>query len=95
MSIDNKTVKDIAFLSRLAVKDEDLEKISKELSGIIGWVEQLAEIDIEGVEPMVSVAKMSLRRRKDEVKEGDAVDKVILNAPDADDGCFLVPKVVE
>lgn len=95
MSIDNKTVKDIAFLSRIAVKDNEIERIAKELNGIIGWVEQLSEVDIEGVEPMISVAKMTLRRRKDEINDGGMVAKITQNAPDSDDGCFLVPKVVE
>lgn len=95
MSIDNKTVKDIAFLSRIAVQDNELEKLSKELSSIIGWVEQLSEVNVDGIEPMISVAKMSLRKRKDLVSDGGIASKILANAPDSDDDCFLVPKVVE
>lgn len=95
MSIDRKTVKNIAFLSRIAVKEDEIDNLAKELSGIIGWVEQLNEVNVDGIEPMYSVAKMSLRRRKDEINEGSMQKEVLANAPDSDDGCFLVPKVVE
>lgn len=95
MSIDNKTVKDIAFLSRIEISDEDLENTSQELSNIISWIEQLFEVNVDDVDPMVSVAKMNLRKRKDEALNNNTAQEVLLNAPDSDDNCFLVPKVVE
>lgn len=95
MSIDNTTVKNIAFLSRIAVSDEEVPLIAKELSKIVDWIEQLFAVDVEKVEPMVSVVQMALRRRPDEVTDGDLADGILLNAPETDDNCFLVPKVVE
>ena len=95
MSLDKTTVRNIAFLARIKVPDEELEALAGELSGIIGWVEQLNEVDTEGVEPIASVAEMSLYKRKDVVSDGDYPERVLANAPDREDGFYAVPKVVE
>lgn len=94
-SLDKDTVKNIAFLSRIEVADEKLEPIAQDLTKILDWVEQLSEVDTDGVEPMTSVAAQTLHWRKDEVTSGDQPDLVLKNAPDQDDHSFLVPKVVE
>lgn len=95
MSIDTETAKKVARLARIAVPEEDLPALASELSGILGWVEQLAEVDVEGVEPMTSVTPMALKRRADRVNDGEIQDKVLRNAPNAREGFFAVPKVVE
>ncbi len=95
MSLDAETVRNIAFLARIKVPDEALAPLAGELSHIIGWVEQLAEVDTEGVRPMTSVADMTLPRRADRVTDGDCRDAVIATAPEAAGGFFTVPKVVE
>ena len=95
MSIDAETARRVAHLARIAVKDEELEPLARELSSILGWVEQLQELDVEGVEPMTSVTPMALPRRADAVTDGEIRDKVLANAPDAREGFFAVPKVVE
>ena len=95
MSIDKATVARIAALARIEVPVEDFEQLAGELNNILGWVEQLDEIDTGGVEPMTSVAEMTLRWREDRVTDGGVRDKVLANAPEADDGFFAVPKVVE
>jgi len=95
MSLDRNTVRNIAFLARIKVPEEDLDGLVGELSGIIGWVEQLGEVDTDNVEPITSVAEMTLPRRKDEVTDGDYPDRVLANAPDRVNGFYAVPKVVE
>ena len=95
MSLDISTVKNIAFLARIKVPDEKLEPLAGELSHIIGWVEQLAEVDTDGVDPMTSVAEMTLPKRTDVVNDGNCVDRVIANAPDPEATFYTVPKVVE
>ena len=95
MSIDTETARKVARLARIAVTEDDLPEIANELSGILGWIEQLGEVDVEGVEPMTSVTPMALKRRVDEVTAGDIRDKVLTNAPNAREGFFAVPKVVE
>lgn len=95
MSIDKATVARIAALARIEVPEEDFEQLAGELNNILGWVEQLDGIDTEGVEPMTSVAEMTLRWREDKVTDGGVRDKVLANAPEADDGFFAVPKVIE
>jgi aspartyl-tRNA(Asn)/glutamyl-tRNA(Gln) amidotransferase subunit C len=95
MSLDKDAVRNIAHLARIRVADEDLEGLAAELSRIIGWVEQLAEVDARGVAPMISVADMTLAERDDVITDGDCRDKVLANAPDRDDGFFAVPKVIE
>ena len=95
MSLDRNTVRNIAFLARIKVPEEDLDGLVGELSGIIGWVEQLGEVDTANVEPITSVAEMTLPRRKDEVTDGGYPDRVLANAPDRVKGFYAVPKVVE
>lgn len=95
MSIDIDTARRVAHLARITVEEDDLPKLAQELSGILGFMEQLNEVDVDGVEPMTSVTPMRLKRRADEVTDGDMVDKILKNAPDAREGFFAVPKVVE
>lgn len=95
MSVDTETVRRVARLARIAVAEEDLAPLAGELNGILGWIEQLGEVDVEGVEPMTSVTPMRLWRRPDDVTEGDRRDDVLANAPDARGGFYVVPKVVE
>jgi aspartyl-tRNA(Asn)/glutamyl-tRNA(Gln) amidotransferase subunit C len=95
MSLDKATVKTIATLARLEVADDELDHLAGELSHILGFVEQLAEVNTDGVAPMTSVAHMELPRRADAVTDGNCQDKVLDNAPEQQDGFFVVPKVVE
>jgi aspartyl-tRNA(Asn)/glutamyl-tRNA(Gln) amidotransferase subunit C len=95
MSLDEKTVRTIAGLARLDVSDDELAHLAGELSNIVRFIEQLAEVNTDGVAPMTSVADLALPRRTDEVTDGDCRDKVLANAPEREDGFFLVPKVVE
>jgi aspartyl-tRNA(Asn)/glutamyl-tRNA(Gln) amidotransferase subunit C len=95
MALDTDTVKRIARLARIHVDEADLAPLADELNNILGWVEQLEEVDTDGVEPMTSVVKMVQRLRADEVTDGGVRDKVLANAPESDDGFFVVPKVIE
>ena len=95
MSIDVKTAERVAHLARIEVSKDALEPLADQLSGILGFMEQLNEVDIEGVEPMTSVTPMTLIKRVDEITDGDIQDKILANAPDAREGFFSVPKVVE
>jgi aspartyl-tRNA(Asn)/glutamyl-tRNA(Gln) amidotransferase subunit C len=95
MSLDRKAVAHIATLARIRVPESDLDGLAGELSTILGWVEQLGEVDTSQVEPMSSVVKVDLPRRKDEVTDGNCRDKVLANAPEPAHGFFTVPKVVE
>lgn len=95
MSLDTDTVRTIAFLARIRVKDEELEPMARELTKLLDWVEQLNAVPTDGVEPMTSVAAMTLPMRSDKVSDGDKADAVLSNAPDPEDGFFTVPKVVE
>ena len=95
MSIDTSTAAKVAKLARIKVEEEALPALAQEFNAILGFIEQLGEVDIEGVEPMVSVTPMRLKRRSDGVTDGDMQDKVLANAPDAREGFFAVPKVVE
>ncbi len=95
MTIDRSTVKNIATLARLAVKDEELDPLAVELSNIFKFIEQLSEVNTEGVAPMTSVAAMELPRRADAVTDGNKRDAILANAPERFDGFFTVPKVVE
>lgn len=95
MSLDRSTVKTIAYLARLRVADEQLDGLAEELSGILGWVEQLSEVNTDGVEPMTSVVGMALSQRDDEVTDGGNRQAVLANAPAAIDDYYSVPKVVE
>jgi len=95
MSIDIETARKVAKLARIAVPEEDLPALAGEFNAILGFIEQLVEVDVEGVEPMVSVTPMHLKRREDVVTDGGQAKKVLSNAPDAREGFFAVPKVVE
>ena len=95
MSIDIETARKVAKLARIAVEEERLPALASEFNAILGFIEQLQEVDIGGVEPMVSVTPMRLKRRVDEVTDGDQQEAVLNNAPDAREGFFAVPKVVE
>lgn len=95
MSIDKETARRVAHLARIEVADDQLETLAGELSNILGFMEQLNEVDVEGVEPMTSVSPMNLKCREDMVADGSYQDKILANAPDAREGFFAVPKVVE
>ena len=95
MSIDKDTAAKVAKLARIRVEDDALPALAQEFNDILGFIEQLAEVDVEGVEPMTGVTPMCLKRREDVVTEGGMADKVLSNAPDAREGFFAVPKVVE
>ena len=95
MSIDTSTAAHVAHLARIRVEEEELPALAEEFNRILGFVEQLTEVDVDGVEPMVSVTPMRLKRRDDRVTDGGMPDKVLANAPDAREGFFAVPKVVE
>ncbi|MCY3996691.1 MAG: Asp-tRNA(Asn)/Glu-tRNA(Gln) amidotransferase subunit GatC [Rhodobacter sp.] len=95
MSIDLQKAADVAKLARIRVEDHMLPELAREFNEILGFIEQLNEVDVEGVEPMVSVTPMPLRRRADEVTDGNMRSRILSNAPDAREGFFVVPKVVE
>lgn len=95
MSIDESTAAKVASLARIKVEEADLPALAAEFNNILGFIEQLSEVDVDGVEPMVSVTPMRLKRRTDEVTDGGMQDKILSNAPDAREGFFAVPKVVE
>ncbi|KAB2865588.1 MAG: Asp-tRNA(Asn)/Glu-tRNA(Gln) amidotransferase subunit GatC [Bauldia sp.] len=95
MSVDKDTVKRVAHLARIAVSEAEAEALQGDLNTILGFVEQLNEVDVSGVEPMTSVIAMAMRQRPDIVTEGDQTEKVVANAPERADGFFVVPKVVE
>ena len=95
MSVDTATVRHIAKLARLQMSDAEVEAMVPELNNILGWVEQLGEVNTDGVEPLTAVIDQKLRLREDVVNDGDVRDKVLANAPDAQHGFFAVPKVIE
>ncbi len=95
MSVTKDDVRKVARLSRIAVSEERLEAMAGELTGIMGWIEQLNEVDIEGVEPMTSVVEVDMPKRADEITDGGIRDQILANAPKSDDGFFVVPKAVE
>ncbi len=95
MSLDKATVRKIARLARLRVDEDRLEPLVRELNNILGWIEQLSEVDTEDVEPMTSIAAMELRWRVDRVTDGGQADTITANAPARDRGFFAVPKVIE
>ncbi len=95
MSVDTDTVKRVARLARIKVSDEGAERMTGELNAILGFVEQLDEVDIEGVEPMTSVVEQTMKKRKDGVTDGNKAGDITLNAPASEDNFFMVPKVVE
>ena len=95
MSVDKATVKRVARLARIAVSDEEAEALKAELNTILGFVEQLNEVDITGIEPMTSVTAMKMKMRADVVTEGERAGDVVANAPVREANFFVVPKVVE
>jgi aspartyl-tRNA(Asn)/glutamyl-tRNA(Gln) amidotransferase subunit C len=95
MSVDIATVKRVARLARIAVSEEDAERMTGELNTILGFVEQLNEVDVSGVEPMTSVTPMAMKERQDAVTDGGKANDIIANAPERTENFFLVPKVVE
>ena len=95
MAIDVATVKKVASLSRLRESDDRLASLAGELNGILGWIEQLNEVDVTGVEPMTTAVEMPTPMRDDVVTDGDKVAEIVANAPKTIDGFFIVPKVVE
>ena len=95
MSVDVATVRRIAHLARIAVADDEVEHLREELNAILAFVEQLSEVDVEGVEPMTSVIPMEMKKRLDVVTDGGIPEDIIKNAPAAEDHFFVVPKVVE
>ncbi|GHA12440.1 aspartyl/glutamyl-tRNA(Asn/Gln) amidotransferase subunit C [Devosia pacifica] len=95
MSVDAATVKRIARLARIRIEENEVEAYREELNAILGFVEQLGEVDVEGVEPMTSVMPMSLRLRQDKVTDGGYAERIAANSPLSEDNFFMVPKVVE
>jgi aspartyl-tRNA(Asn)/glutamyl-tRNA(Gln) amidotransferase subunit C len=95
MSVDAATVRRIAHLARIAVAEDEVEPLRGELNAILAFVEQLSEIDVEGVEPMTSVTPMAMKKRQDEVTDGGIPDDIVRNAPETQGHFFVVPKVVE
>ena len=95
MSVEPATVKKVASLARIAISDADAERLAPELNNILGWIEQLGEVDTNGVEPLAAVIPNTLRLRDDVVTDGDIRDAVLANAPQAEHGFFAVPKVIE
>ena len=95
MSVTNEQVRHIARLARIAMSDEELERLVPELNNILGWVEQLGEVDTDGVEPLTAVIDQKLRLREDVVNDGGCRDAVLANAPEPQHGFFAVPKVIE
>ena len=95
MHVDETTVRRVARLARIRITDAEAKSLESELSGILDWVEQLGEVNVEGVEPMTRVVPIELRQRADVVTDGDKPDAVVANAPMTEDHFFVVPKVVE
>ncbi|OLB74103.1 MAG: asparaginyl/glutamyl-tRNA amidotransferase subunit C [Alphaproteobacteria bacterium 13_2_20CM_2_64_7] len=95
MSVDVATVRRIAHLARIAIADDEVEHLREELNAILAFVEQLSEVDVEGVEPMTSVIPIEMKKRPDVVTDGGISEDIIKNAPAAEDHFFVVPKVVE
>ena len=95
MSVTNEQVRHIARLARIAMSDEELERLVPELNNILGWVEQLGEVNTDGVEPLTAVIDQKLRLREDVVNDGGGRDAILANAPEPQHGFFGVPKVIE
>ena len=95
MSVDATTVRRIAHLARIAVTDAEVPHLQGELNAMLAFIEQLSEVNVEGVEPMTSVTPMEMKTRADVVNDGEIVDNIVKNAPATEDHYFLVPKVVE
>ena len=95
MSVDLATVKRVARLARIAVSEDEANRMVGELNGILGFVEQLSEVDVTGIEPMTSVTPMEMKKRQDVVTDGNKAADIVANAPATEENFFLVPKVVE
>jgi aspartyl-tRNA(Asn)/glutamyl-tRNA(Gln) amidotransferase subunit C len=95
MSVDQATVRRVAKLARIKVKEENVDRLAGELNSILHWIEQLNEVDVEGVEPMTAVVTVKMKKRADVVTDGNNPHDVVENAPVAEDDYFLVPKVIE
>ena len=95
MSVDLATVKRVARLARIAVSEDDANRMTGELNAILGFVAQLDEVDVSGIEPMTSIVPLALRRRDDFVTDGEKAGDIIANAPASEENFFMVPKVVE
>ena len=95
MSVDQATVRRVARLARIKVRDEDVPRLAGELNSILHWIEQLNAVDVSNVEPLTSVVSVKMKMRKDEVTDGHYAAKVVANAPAQEDAFFMVPKVVE
>jgi aspartyl-tRNA(Asn)/glutamyl-tRNA(Gln) amidotransferase subunit C len=95
MPLDKATVRHVATLARIRVADSELEHLAGELDHVLKWIEQLNEVNVDGVQPMASVVEMTLASREDRVADGGQPDEVLANAPEAAHGFFVVPKVVE
>ena len=95
MSLDPATVRRIASLARIRVEEDEVLRLQSELNGILGWIEQLNEVDVDGIAPLTGGAQMALRLREDAVTDGNYPDKILANAPDHEGNFFAVPKVVE
>lgn len=95
MSVDLATVKRVAHLARIAVTDEEAARMEGELNTILGFVEHLSEVNVDGIEPMTSVTPMAMKKRADVVTDGSKAEDIVANAPESTDNFFVVPKVVE
>ncbi|PWB80397.1 MAG: Asp-tRNA(Asn)/Glu-tRNA(Gln) amidotransferase GatCAB subunit C [Methylocystaceae bacterium] len=95
MSVDQATVRRIAHLARIAVEDDEVERLGQELNAILAFVEELSGVDVEGVEPLTSVLPMQMKKREDVVTDGGLAQDILANAPEREDHYFVVPKVVE
>jgi len=95
MPVSTEQVRHIARLARIAMSDEEIERLAPELNNILGWVEQLGEVNTDGIEPLTAVIDQKLRLRDDAVTDGNIRDEILANAPDAQHGFFAVPKVIE
>ena len=95
MAVDTETVRRVAHLARMAVAEDEIESLGRELNAMLAFVEQLADIDVTGVEPMTSVTPMAMKMRQDDVNDGGIADAVLANSPEREDHFFVVPKVVE
>jgi aspartyl-tRNA(Asn)/glutamyl-tRNA(Gln) amidotransferase subunit C len=95
MSVDSAIVRRIAHLSRIAIEDDEVERLGKELNAILAFVEELNAVDVSGVEPLTSVLPMRMKKREDVVTDGGFADDILANAPEREDHFFVVPKVIE
>lgn len=95
MSVDQATVRHIAHLAHIAISDEEAKNLEGELNTILTWVEQLSEVNTDGVEPMTSAVHMEMKKRVDVISDGGYADKITENAPASEEGFFMVPKVIE